>query len=103
MANRLEKIDLSRDVGLIRVDADDVTVVMPGGRKYRIGDQDWFTVSDYCEKYGRPITTVLMWIKRDIIKSEEIVVVAELNDLKLIRDIDYSTRTRAYRRGGVES
>lgn len=100
MANRLEGIDLSRDVGLVYIGVDDVTVVMPGGRKYRIGDQDWLTVSDYCEKYGRPMTTVLMWIKREVIKSDEVLVVSELNDLKLIRDIDYSTRTRAYRKGG---
>jgi len=59
---------------------------------YAIGDGEWLTINNYCIKYGKSIANVLNWISRGKVYKSEVVVVTELNNMKLIRDQDYSYR-----------
>lgn len=62
------------------------------GVSYNLGE--WFTVKRYCEKFGITNTqTVSNWIRRGIIPPENVVVLHELNDLKLIKAVTYSEKT----------
>ncbi len=50
----------------------------------------WVTLKEYTRRHGLESTSVVSnWISRGIVPPENIVVVSELNDLKLIKDIPY--------------
>lgn len=58
------------------------------GVTYNLGE--WLTVKRYCEKFGIANTqTVTNWIARGIVPPENVVVLTELNDLRLIKAIEY--------------
>lgn len=53
---------------------------------------EWKTISDYAKKYHYSMARVQMWISREVIPSDCVIVVPELNYLKLIKDRPYDTR-----------
>lgn len=58
------------------------------GVSYNLGE--WITPKRYCEKFGiANIQTITNWIRRGVIPSENVVILHELNDLKLIKAIPY--------------
>ncbi len=51
---------------------------------------EWLTVKVYCQRFGISSTNVVSnWIKRGVIPQENVIRVAELNNLKLIRAVKY--------------
>lgn len=51
---------------------------------------EWLTVKGYCQRFGISSTNVVSnWIKRGVIPQENVIRVAELNNLKLIRAMKY--------------
>lgn len=51
---------------------------------------EWLTVKSYCQRYGIASTNVVSnWIKRGVIPQENVIQVAELNNLKLIKAVRY--------------
>lgn len=50
----------------------------------------WLTQKKYCEAFGiNSVQTVNNWIKRGIIPPENVRVIPELNDLRLIKAVPY--------------
>ncbi|MCX6216510.1 hypothetical protein [Spirosoma sp.] len=58
------------------------------GKRYSLSE--WVTLKEYAKRYGlESISVISNWINRGIIPAEDIVIVEELNDLKLIKDKVY--------------
>ncbi|NIJ55156.1 hypothetical protein [Dyadobacter arcticus] len=61
------------------------------GKKYEL--HDWITIAEYCKRFHIPNTqTVSNWIKRGIIPEENMVVIEEYNNIRLIKSIPYQDR-----------
>lgn len=54
--------------------------------------REWLTLTNYCKKYGVKPTRLQNWIARGIVPPEAVIVVPELNLMRLIRDGKYSAR-----------
>lgn len=55
---------------------------------YQLGE--WVTIKRYCEKFDIANTqTISNWINRGIIPAENIVEIKELNNIKLIKAMNY--------------
>jgi hypothetical protein len=51
---------------------------------------EWTTIVNYCKLHSiKNPQTVSNWVSRGIISAQNIVVIKELNDLKLIRNLNY--------------
>ncbi len=57
------------------------------GRDYDL--THWLTVSTYCDRYNKKPSTVMTWIQRQVIPSDKVVTIPELNNLKLLSDEQY--------------
>lgn len=57
------------------------------GREYVFGD--WVTIADYCRIYDVKPNRVQNWIDREIVPAQNVVVIAELNRLKLLKNQPY--------------
>jgi hypothetical protein len=53
---------------------------------------EWITTSDYAKNNQLAIARVHNWISRGVIPSDCVIVVPELNHLKLIKNQLYQTR-----------
>ncbi|WP_221393742.1 hypothetical protein [Dyadobacter sp. NIV53] len=53
---------------------------------------EWITISDYSKKYNVTVARVQNWIARGIIPDGSVIVVPELNHLKLIKNQAYEAR-----------
>ena len=53
---------------------------------------EWITTSDYAKSNNLAISRVHNWIMRGVIPSDCVIVVPELNHLKLIKNCLYETR-----------
>ena len=58
---------------------------------------EWITLSDYSKKYNVKIPRLLNWIERGVIPDGSIIVVPELNHLKLIKNQVYEARSYSAR------
>ncbi|TLV03536.1 helix-turn-helix domain-containing protein [Dyadobacter luticola] len=59
------------------------------GKKYEL--HDWITIAEYCKRFNIPNTqTVSNWIKRGVIPEENMVVIEECNNIRLIKAIPYN-------------
>lgn len=58
------------------------------GKDYYFGD--WVTIADYCRLYNVKPARVQNWIDRDKVPAENVVIIPELNNLKLLKNIRYS-------------
>lgn len=52
---------------------------------------DWVTVSDYSRRHNLKTSRVQNWIARGVIPSDKVMVVPQLNSLKLIKDEVYKS------------
>lgn len=58
------------------------------GKRYSLSE--WVTLKQYAKRHElESISVISNWINRGIIPAEDILIVEELNDLKLIRDKVY--------------
>lgn len=58
------------------------------GAEYLLSD--WVTLKEYCNRYHLKSTSVVSnWIARGVVPSENIIVVPEMNNLKLIKAVAY--------------
>ena len=55
--------------------------------------REWMTLSEYCKKYNIKPSRLSNWIERGVIPDGSIIVIPELNGLKLIKDQVYMART----------
>lgn len=55
-----------------------------------IDTNDYLTIKRYCEKYNlKSEAVVLNWIARGIIPKEDVLILTEFNNLKVIPDKQY--------------
>ena len=57
------------------------------GTEYVLGD--WVTIADYCRLYDFKPSRVQNWIDREIVPRQNVVVIQELNNLKLLKNVPY--------------
>lgn len=58
------------------------------GLEYNL--KEWVTIKKYCELFQiKDIQIVQNWLSRGVIPSENIKIIEELNDLKLIKAVKY--------------
>ncbi|GAB2599161.1 hypothetical protein [Spirosoma areae] len=57
------------------------------GKEYVFGD--WVTIADYCRLYDFKPSRVQNWIDREIVPRQNVVVIQELNNLKLLKNMPY--------------
>ena len=51
---------------------------------------EWTTIMNYCKLHSiNNPQTVSNWVNRGIISAQNVVIIKELNDLKLIRNLNY--------------
>jgi hypothetical protein len=51
---------------------------------------EWTTIVSYCKLHSiKNPKTVSNWVSRGIISAQNVVIIKELNDLKLIRNVHY--------------
>lgn len=53
---------------------------------------EWITLTDYSKKYNLSISQVQQWIIRGVVPSDCVIVVPELNYLKLLKNKIYYTK-----------
>ncbi|PKK37099.1 hypothetical protein BWI96_06975 [Siphonobacter sp. SORGH_AS_0500] len=61
--------------------------VVYNGVEYKLGE--WVTITDYCRLYNKSHGTVMNWIARGIVPEHDLVIIPELNNLKLLRNTPY--------------
>lgn len=64
--------------------------VIAYGNEYKLSE--WLTPVSYAKKYTKSISTVQNWIARGVVPDACMVVIPELNNLRLIKDQPYQTR-----------
>ncbi|MCE7039035.1 hypothetical protein [Dyadobacter sp. CY312] len=55
--------------------------------------KDWMTLSDYCKKYNIKPSRLSNWIERGVVPNDSIIIIPELNGLKLIKNQGYMARS----------
>ncbi|MCF2489364.1 hypothetical protein [Dyadobacter sp. CY347] len=60
-------------------------------KEYRL--RDWMTLSDYCKKYNIKPSRLSNWIERGVVPAVSVIVIPELNGLKLIKDQEFMARS----------
>ena len=63
------------------------TLTLEDGRVLDL--REWVTVTAYCKLHNKKVSTVSSWIDRQKLPPHKVVVVAELNSLKLLRNEQY--------------
>lgn len=53
---------------------------------------EWITLTDYAKKYNLSISRVQQWIIRGVVPTDCVIVVPELNYLKLLKNKMYYTK-----------
>lgn len=64
--------------------------LLVAGEEYDLST--WITISHYAKKYSLALSLVQNWVKRGVVPNEKVVVVPQLNNLKLIKDEVYRVR-----------
>jgi hypothetical protein len=59
-------------------------------KEYKL--KDWMTLSDYCKKYNIKPSRLSNWIERGVVPDQSIIVIPELNGLKLIKNQPFMAR-----------
>jgi hypothetical protein len=55
--------------------------------------KDWMTLSDYSKKYNIKPSRLSNWIERGVVPDDSIIIIPELNGLKLIKNQAYMARS----------
>ncbi|GLU52510.1 hypothetical protein [Dyadobacter frigoris] len=54
---------------------------------------DWVTIKEYCNRFNiKNIETVINWINRGIVPAENVKVIEEFNNTRLIKSIPYNLK-----------
>ncbi|MCF0041298.1 hypothetical protein [Dyadobacter fanqingshengii] len=61
--------------------------------------RDWMTLSDYCKKYNIKPSRLSNWMERGVVPAGSVIVIPELNGLKLIKDQAFMARSYKARAG----
>ncbi len=62
------------------------------GQEIDLGE--WVTIKEYAKRFGIKSTNVVSnWISRGVIPPENIIDIAELNNIRLIRAVPYKAKT----------
>ena len=62
------------------------------GQEIDLGE--WVTIKEYAKRFGIKSTNVVSnWINRGVIPPENIIDIAELNNIRLIRAVPYKAKT----------
>ncbi len=62
------------------------------GQEIDLGE--WVTIKEYAKRFGIKSTNVVSnWISRGVISPENIIDIAELNNIRLIRAVPYKAKT----------
>ena len=71
-----------------------VVQITINGKEYCLNEENgWVTISRYVDLYKiKNVTTILSWISRGIVSEENVVEIPHLNNMKLIRSIEYKPR-----------
>ena len=64
-----------------------ITYLRTQGKEYPL--TEWITIRNYALKYGVSTQLISQWIARKIIPAENVLELAELNGIRLVRDIPY--------------
>ncbi|GHB64826.1 hypothetical protein [Persicitalea jodogahamensis] len=59
--------------------------------KYEYSLDEWITISDYSRRHNLKTSRVQNWITRGVIPPDKVVIVPQLNSLKLIKDEVYKS------------
>ena len=51
--------------------------------------KEWLTIKEYAKKFGKSDKVIHNWIRRGVVSPDNVRVVKELNDIRLIRAIPY--------------
>ena len=79
--------ELLRDSGRLKEEA--ITLLLSQGVVLDLSTK-WLTQKEYCKKFGiSNVQTVNNWISRGIIPAENVRVIPELNNLRLIKGVPY--------------
>lgn len=90
------KTELSKKIEALLAEGD---AAIAEARSYLISQgevvdlSEWVTIKEYCKRFGiKNIETVLNWINRGIVPKENVVVVEEFNNTRLIKAVEYHVR-----------
>ena len=65
-----------------------ITFLEQNGRKVDLGE--WVTIAEYVKRFKIKSTMVVTnWIRRGIVPAENILIVPELNNIRLIKAVPY--------------
>lgn len=87
-----ERIDQMKEDNSLELKAETALLKHKGsivylGIEYPLGE--WVTVADYCRMHNQKPNTVMNWIARGIVPESDMIVIPELNNLKLLRNTPY--------------
>lgn len=52
---------------------------------------EYITIKEYCRRFNIPnITTVTNWIRRGVIPTENVMIIPEFNNIRLIKAVPYN-------------
>jgi predicted Zn-dependent peptidase len=60
-----------------------------GKQEYSL--REWLTISEYSRRHNLKVSRVQNWIKRGVVPPDNVVVVTQLNGVKLIKNEVYGT------------
>lgn len=91
-----EKTEFSKKIEALLAEGD---AAIAEARSYLISQgevvdlSEWVTIKEYCKRFGiKNMETVLNWINRGIVPKENVVVVEEFNNTRLIKAVEYHVR-----------
>ncbi|MCF0041143.1 hypothetical protein [Dyadobacter fanqingshengii] len=91
-----DKTELSKKIEALLAEGD---AAIADARSYLISQgelvdlSEWVTIKEYCHRFEiKNVETVLNWISRGIVPRENIMVVEEFNNTKLIKAVPYAVR-----------
>ncbi|QDK82853.1 hypothetical protein EXU85_31300 [Spirosoma sp. KCTC 42546] len=83
-----EKIDFDKELAdAERETAESLKILTQHG--FVLDTTQWLTIKRYAEKYSVSQQVVVNWINRGIIPADSTMVLAELNDIRLVKDQPY--------------
>ena len=83
-----EKIDFDKDLAAFSKESD-ASIKLLQAHGFVVDMADWLTIKRYAEKYGVSQQVVVNWINREVVPADCIMVLPELNDIRLVKDQPY--------------
>ncbi|GAB3223917.1 hypothetical protein [Spirosoma arcticum] len=84
----LTKINLDAETAEFRRQSEEsLKILMEHG--FVLDTTEWLTIARYAKKYGVSQQVVVNWINRDVVPADCVQEIAELNNIRLIKDQPY--------------